>query len=187
MSVHARPVVASPIAGDRALRRPVAGARAIRRSRAVRSARGRSRRSRQAGRRQGRARSRGLRYRDRDQILQEAAAFVAPRDVPARPRLCRQPADAGSDRRLAQGRRQGLDLGDGRTRRALRHRRRRRQGRRPGAQSCSSARRRPAIPRGVSNLAALSGGGGAPADPARRASCWRRPPRPMPKRSISSA
>jgi uncharacterized protein len=41
-------------------------------------------------------------------------------------------------------------------------------------------------PRGVSNLAAL-GGGGASADPARAASCWQRPPRPMRRRSISSA
>ncbi|MDB5634445.1 MAG: hypothetical protein JWR49_3300, partial [Tardiphaga sp.] len=41
-------------------------------------------------------------------------------------------------------------------------------------------------PRGVSNLAALSGGGGAPSDPVRGALCWPRVRRPMPKRSISS-
>ena len=31
------------------------------------------------------------------------------------------------------------------------------------------------------------GGAGARRDPARRASCWRKPPKPMPKRNISSA
>ena len=93
--------------------------------------------------------------------------IVAAGDVPARPRLRRQPADAGSDRGLAQGRRQGLDLGDGRTRRALWHRRRRRAGTRRRRANCSSARRRPAIRAASANLAALGGGAGAPSDPAR--------------------
>jgi TPR repeat protein len=51
-------------------------------------------------------------------------------------------------------------------------------------------------PRGVTNLAALSGGGGGGGGAAggarqrirrEQGSCWRKPPRPMPKRSISSA
>ena len=51
--------------------------------------------------------------------------LVATRALPTRTRLCRQPAGAGSDGGLAQGGRQGLDLGDGRTRRRLRNRLRR--------------------------------------------------------------
>ena len=73
-------------------------------------------------------------------------AVVAPRAVPARPRLRRQPANAGSHRRLAQGGRQGLDLGHGRTRRALRHRRWRCEGRSAGAKTVRArgASRQPA-------------------------------------------
>ena len=41
-------------------------------------------------------------------------------------------------------------------------------------------------PRGISNLAALSGGG-ASSDPARAGSFWQRPPRPMRRRSINWA
>ena len=69
--------------------------------------------------------------------------------------------------RLAQGLRQGLDFGDGRTRRALWHRRRRRDATRRRRENCSSAPREAGNPRGVSNLAALGGGAGAPSDPAR--------------------
>ena len=91
---------------------------------------------------------------------------LAPGDVSARPRLCRQPADGGSDRRLAQGGRQGLDLGNGRARRALWHRRRRRQGRGARRANCSSAPPKAGNPRGVTNLAALSAA--APRLPIRR-------------------
>jgi hypothetical protein len=42
--------------------------------------------------------------------------------LPARPRLRRRRTNERCDRGLAQGGRQGLFLGDGRTRRALRHR-----------------------------------------------------------------
>ena len=159
---------------------------AVGRSRAVRPARRRPRRSRQAGRRQGRARCRAAGYRDRDQVLQDRSRLVAPRAVPAWPRLRRQPAVAGGDRRLAQGGRQGLDLGDGRTRRALWHRRRRRQGRGAGAKTVRARRRsRQSARRQQSRRAwrrrRCAGRSGAGA-----ASCWRRPPRPMRRRSISS-
>jgi len=40
-------------------------------------------------------------------------------------------------------------------------------------------------PRGVTNLAALSGGGAAGSDPRDPASFWRKPLRPIPKRCIS--
>ena len=42
-------------------------------------------------------------------------------------------------------------------------------------------------PRGVTNLAALGGGDGIRPIPRVRANCWRRPPRPMRRRNISSA
>jgi molybdate transport system substrate-binding protein len=42
-------------------------------------------------------------------------------------------------------------------------------------------------PRGVSNLAALGGGAGSAADPARAGICCRRRPRPTPRRNTSSA
>ena len=128
-----------------------------------------------------------VRHRDRDQILQDRRRLLAAGDVSARPRLCRQPANAGSDRGLAQGRRQGLDLGDGRARRALWHRRRRCAGTKRRRANCSSARREAGNPRGVSNLAALGGGGGFGRSGAGEGIACRRPPRPMPRRNISSA
>ena len=114
-----------------------------------------------------------------------AAGLVAARAVPARPRLCRQPANAGSDRRLAQGRRQGLDLGDGRTRRALRHRRRRRQGRSPGAQTVRARRPSRQSARRHQSCRALRRRCARRRIPRDPASFWRRPPRPIRKRNIN--
>jgi uncharacterized protein len=86
--------------------------------------------------------------------LQDRGELVPAGDVPARARLCRQPANRGSDRRLAQGGRQGLDLGDGVARDEA-------QARKLFERAAQAGN-----PRGVSNLAAL-GGGGASSDPAR--------------------
>ena len=111
---------------------------------------------------------------------------LAAGDVRARPRLCRQPADGRGDGRLAQGRRQGFDLGDGRARRALWHRRRRREGRGAGAQTVRARRRsRQSARRHQSRRARRR----CRVLPIRRgrASCSARPPRPMRRRNISSA
>jgi TPR repeat protein len=89
------------------------------------------------------------------------------------------------DRRLAQGGRQGLFLGDGRTRRALRHgsgvARDEAQARKLFERAAQAGN-----PRGVSNLAALGGGGTRPIRAIARAA-WQKPPRPMRRRNISSA
>ena len=86
---------------------------------------------------------------------------------------------------LAQGGRQGLDLGHGRTRRALRDRRGRRARRGAGAQTVrargpgrqSARHQQPRRSRRRSVRPIRRG----------RANCCRRPRRPMPRRSISSA
>ena len=67
--------------------------------------------------------------------------------------------------RLPQGGRQRQHVGHGRTRRAVRDRQRASPRTRRRRASCSSARPTAGNPRGVANLAALSGGGGAPPDP----------------------
>ena len=128
-----------------------------------------------------------VRHRHRHQVLQDRREFVAPGDVPARPRLCRQPADGGSDRGLAQGGRQRLDLGHGRTRRALW--RPARASRRDEAQARKLFERaaQAGNPRGVSNLARSRRRRGTPPIRRGRANCCRRPPRPMPRRNINSA
>ena len=74
---------------------------------------------------------------------------------------------AGSDRRLAQGGRQGLDLGDGRTRRALWHRLGRRQGRGAGAQTVRARGRGRQSARRQQSRGARRRGGAAASDPAR--------------------
>ena len=114
-----------------------------------------------------------------------ASNSLAPRAVPARPRLRRQPASDGSHRRLAQGGRQGLDLGHGRTRRALRHRRGRREGRGAGAKTVRARRgsRQPArhfqYGSAWRRRARRSGAGAQPAGESRG--------NQSPKRNISSA
>ena len=92
---------------------------------------------------------------------------------------CRKPPPPGA-RRLTR-----VDIGHGRTRRA--------HGTGTGVTKDEAQARKlferagnAGNPRGVANLAALSGGAGTPSDPARRESCWRKPRRPMRKRNISS-
>jgi hypothetical protein len=163
---------------DRAHRRADPGACAIGRSRAVRSAGGRSLRSRQAGGCERRCRGGAIGRRNGDQVLQYRRKIVAPRDVPARPWLRRQSADDGSGRSLAQGRRQGLDLGDGRTGRALRHRHRRRTGRGAGAKTVRArGRGRQSARRQQSRWRTLRV----------RGNCSVVPPKPTPRRNINSA
>ena len=103
-------------------------------SRSLRPCRRRPGRSRQAGRRARRIGHRQKRCRHRYQVLQKRLWRVAPRALSARPRLRRQRSKRRSARHLSQGRRQGLDLGDGRTQRCARHRQRRRPRLRRGAQ-----------------------------------------------------
>ena len=123
------------------------GAGTIRRSRAVRPGRRRSQRSGQAERRPRRARDRPVRYRNRDQILPGGVGSITPGALPARPRLRRQPTDAGRRERLSQGGRQGQHVGHGRTRGDARDRVWRCQGRSAGAQTVRARRRRGQSPR----------------------------------------
>ena len=130
--------------------------------------------------------NRAIRCRDRDQILQGRVGVVAPRDVSARPRLCRQPANRR--KRLAAYRKaadKGSSVGHGRARRDVRHRRGRRRDQAKARELFERAAKA-GNPRGVTNLAAIDGG--ARVNPPRRAPCWRRRPRRIPrKRSSSSA
>ena len=108
-------------------------------------------------------------------LYQLGRAYAANRQLPE------------AHRRLAQGGRQGLDVGDGRTRRALRHRRRGRARTRPRRENCSSAPPKPAIRAASPILPRCPAAAARPPIRRGRASCWRRPPRPMRKRSTSSA
>ena len=163
------------------------GPRAIGRSRAVRPARRRSRRSGQAGRRQGRGRCRAPptspprsnsarppRRRRAGRCISSAVPTPPTGKCRRRSRAWRKAADKGSTSAMVElGVLYGTGAGVARDEA---------QARKLFERAAEAGN-----PRGVTNLAALSGGGAASTDRRGRGSCWQDPPRPMPRRSISSA